>query len=243
VVRPVSFQLRTIDRTPLYVAIVEQILAGIESGAFPPGSALPAERILAARLGVSRSSVREAIRVLEHTGIVDVRTGSGTYVVDGPGSAVAVLRTRAALSGEHSPLDVIAARNALEPAAAAIAAAQRHESDLELLEAILAQHAAQARAGEDTAAVDLEFHLAVAGATRNPVLLLLLERLVEIMRRRPWSELKHRTRAEPGSAAQDVREHRAVLSAIARGDGGRAARAMAKHLSSVERDLLAEIEH
>ncbi len=241
-VRPVSFQLQAIDRTPLYVAIVEQILTGIESGAFPPGAALPAERILASRLGVSRSSVREAIRVLEHTGALDVRTGSGTYVVDGASGAVAILRARAALSGEHSPLDVIAARKALEPTCAEVAAGQRHDADIEATGQILAEHAELARRGESTAEVDLGFHLAVAGATRNPVLLMLVERLVEIMRRRPWADLKHRTRAEPGSAERDVREHRAVLTAVAKGDAAKARRAMTKHLASVERDLLAEVE-
>ena len=114
------FQLQAIDRTKLYASIVEQILDGIESGAFPPGSALPAERILAARLGVSRSSVREAIRVLEHAGLLDVRTGSGTYVADPGPPKVAMLRAQAALKGEQSPIDVMAARRAVEPTCAGL---------------------------------------------------------------------------------------------------------------------------
>src|SRR5919201_302829 len=61
-----SFQFRTIDRTKLYASIVDQIVDGVRAGAFLPGRPLPAERALAAQLGVSRSSLREAIRVLEH---------------------------------------------------------------------------------------------------------------------------------------------------------------------------------
>jgi GntR family transcriptional repressor for pyruvate dehydrogenase complex len=237
-----AFQLQAIDRSRLSTAIVEQVLEGIESGAFAPGSALPAERLLAARLGVSRSSVREAIRVLEHTGVLAVRTGSGTYVTEAGLSKAATLRAQAALTGEHSPLDVIAARRALEPECAALASAHRHEADVVSIREAVERQAALVERGGDPAEADLGFHVAVAAATHNPVLLLLLERLVEIMRRRPWSDLKHATREDPAGARRDVREHRAVLAAIERGEAPAAARAMREHLASVERDLLAEVE-
>lgn len=236
------FEVHAIERTRLSRSIAEQILEGVRSGALPPGRPLPAERILAARLGVSRSSVREAIRILEHTGILDVRTGSGTYVADVGSAKVAALRAEAALSGEHSPLDVIAARQAIEPSCAELAAQQRRERDLELLRETLETQERLASGGEDASGADLDFHLAVAGATHNPVLLLLVERLVEIMRRRPWSELKHRSREDPSGVARDLRQHRAVLSAIERGAGEAAARAMRTHLAAVERDLLAQVE-
>ena len=71
---------QAVGRPKLYASVVEQILASIRSGLFPPGSALPAERTLASRLQVSRGSLREALRVLEHAGVLDIRTGSGTYV-------------------------------------------------------------------------------------------------------------------------------------------------------------------
>lgn len=237
-----SFQLQTIDRSRLYMAIVGQILDGIESGAFPPGAALPAERLLAARLGVSRSSVREAIRVLEHTGVLDVRTGSGTYVTPAGVSKAAMLRAQAALAGEHSPLDVMAARRTLEPACAELAAAHRHERDMVLVRESVERQADLVERGEDAAEADLGFHLSIAGATHNPVLVLLVERLAEIMRRRPWSDFKHATREEPAGGERDVREHRAVLAALERADPAGAARAMREHLASVERDLLAEVE-
>lgn len=237
-----SFQLHAIDRPRLSSSIVDQLLAGIESGAFPQGRALPAERILAARIGVSRSSVREAIRILEHAGILDVRTGSGTYVVDTGSPKVTSLRAQAALTGEHSPLDVMAARHAVEPASARAAAAQRHERDLELIRDAVSAQSRLVEAREDAAAADLDFHLAVAGATHNPVLLALVERLVEIMRRRPWADLKHSSRENLAAARRDVRQHGAILRAIERGDPAAAARAMRTHLASVERDLLAQVE-
>ncbi len=237
-----AFQLQAVDRTRLSESIVEQILDGVESGAFPAGRALPAERLLAARLGVSRSSVREAIRILEHTGILDVRTGSGTYVVDAGSAKVAALRAQAALTGEHSPLDVIAARRAVEPVCAELAARERHERDLELIGETIDAQARLGEAGQDAFAADLDFHLAIAGATHNPVFVLLVEQLVEIMRRRPWADLKHRSREDAEGLAQDVRQHTAILEALERGDGAAAGRAMGAHLASVERDLLAHVE-
>lgn len=237
-----SSQLPTVDRTRLSAAIVDQILAGIESGAFPPGRALPAERLLAARLGVSRSSVREAIRILEHTGILDVRTGSGTYVTGAGSAKVAGLRVQAALTGEHSPLDVIAARRGIEPFCAQLAANERHERDVELIRAAVDTQAALTESGGDAEAADLDFHLAVAAATHNQVLLLVVERLVEIMRRGPWADLKHRSREDAAGLLRDVNQHRAVLAAIERANGTVAARAMRTHLAAVERDLLAHVE-
>ena len=236
------FELQAIDRTKISASIVEQILEGIETGAFPPGTALPAERVLAERLGVSRSSVREAIRELERAGLLDVRVGSGTYVKASRSHKLVLLRAQAALSGEHSPIDVIAARLALEPSCAEIAAGQRTASDLDGIGAMLAQQERLVEAGADASGADLGFHLAVAGATHNPVLLLLVERLVMIMRRSPWADLKQASRESPGGAVRDIRQHRAVLTAIERGDGPAAARQMRVHLQSVECDLLEQVE-
>src|SRR5688572_31643065 len=122
-----AFEFSEVERTKLYTSIVDQIVEGVRAGAFRPGRALPAERVLAARFRVSRSSLREAIRVLEHAGVLDVRTGSGTYVSEAGVSKAAMLRAAAAVVGERSPLDVVTARRALEPVAAELAAIHRHQ--------------------------------------------------------------------------------------------------------------------
>jgi GntR family transcriptional repressor for pyruvate dehydrogenase complex len=231
----------TVDRTKLYSSIVEQILVAIESGTIPQGSALPAERTLATRFGVSRASVREAIRVLEHAGVLDVRGGSGTYVTDVGAAKVWALRAQATVAGEHSPLDVIVARQSVEPRCAEIAATGRNERDLARMRATVAEHIERVAEGEDGADPDLAFHVAVAAATHNPVLMLMFERLEEIMRRAPWSELKQQTRVSSEGGERDIREHQAVLTAIGKHDETAAARAMREHLHSVEQDLLAEV--
>jgi GntR family transcriptional repressor for pyruvate dehydrogenase complex len=133
---------------------VEQILAGIRSGLFPPGSALPAERTLASQLQVSRGSLREALRVLEHAGVLDIRTGSGTYVAAEGGSSATC--AQAAAIGEHSPPDLIVARTAIEPVCAEQAALSHHPIDLAAREEAFEAQAHATRADEDVAEADLE---------------------------------------------------------------------------------------
>jgi len=210
-----SFELRAVGRSKLSDGIVDQILEGIRTGAFGPGTVLPPERSLAERFGVSRGSVREAIRSLEYAGILDVRTGSGTYVTESGLSKAAALRAHAALLGEHSPLDLVVARRAIEPVCAGLAAANRSASDLDLLRRLLEEQESLLRRGEETAEVDLTFHVAVATACRNPVLMLLYDRIAEIMRQDIWLDLRRgsRVRRHPGAlpeaAPRDARSHRA----------------------------------
>jgi GntR family transcriptional repressor for pyruvate dehydrogenase complex len=236
-----AFQLRTVDRSKLYTSIVDQIAEGIRSGAFPPGKALPAERMLATQLGVSRSSVREAIRVLEHAGVLDVRTGSGTFVSDAGFSKAATLRARAALLGDHSPLDVMVARRLLEPQCAELAAANRRHGDIEVLRKMMTEQRALIEASVDPADVDLRFHLAVAGASHNPVLLVLVERLVEIMGQLTWRELKNRSNERRGTFLLFLEQHGSILEAIEQSDSSRAGNEMRAHLAAVEAGLLAEV--
>ncbi len=235
------FELRAIDRRKLYVSIVDQLVEGIRSGVFPQGQALPPERALAERLSVSRSSLREAIRVLEHAGVLAVRTGSGTYVTQDGASSAAALRAHAASIGEYSPLDVVVARRSIEPVCAQLAAIHRQRRDLELMREKIDEHAELMAAGQDPEEADHAFHLAVAAASHNPVLAVLLEQIVGLMRQDIWRDLKHRTRDRPGRAKRYLEQHRAVLLAIEGYDAAGAAAAMREHLAAVENGLLAEV--
>lgn len=230
-------ELRAIDRRKLYSEIVEQILESIHSGGFACGARLPPERTLATTLGVGRSSLREALRVLEYAGVLDVRTGSGTYVSEDGVSLAATLRARAAAVGEQSPLDVVAARRALEPTCAALAAIHRNQADLNLLRATMDAASEQNRLGLDTDEADVAFHRGVAAASRNPVLLHLVEHTVGILRQQIWSELERRSQSR-GGMAQFLEQHRPILVAIENSDPEAATQAMLDHIDSVEARLL-----
>ncbi|WP_205856491.1 FadR/GntR family transcriptional regulator, partial [Phytoactinopolyspora endophytica] len=205
-------------------------------------TSLPAERVLAGQLQVSRGSLREAIRVLEHAGVLDVRTGSGTYVTQDSSSSTALLRAQAAVIGEHSPLDLIVARAAIEPVCAERAATSHHPSDLLAIEGTVEEQARLTAAGEDAAEVDSAFHLAVAAASHNSVLLAQERMLIDLMQEQMWSELKHRSRTRADAAEQYLDHHKLVLRAIRQGDSRRANQMMAMHMSAIEMALLAEVE-
>jgi GntR family transcriptional regulator, transcriptional repressor for pyruvate dehydrogenase complex len=236
------FELRTINKGKVYDSIVDQILEGIRKGAFPLGGVLPTERALASKLGVSRGSVREALRILEHSGVVDVRTGSGTYVTEAALTRATSLRAHAALVGEESPLDVMIARRAVEPVCAEYAALNRHRRDLETLSATIVEHQAQMEADKDPAEIDLAFHVALAVASRNPVMEILFQRIAEFMRQGTWQELKHRSRERPGNQQLYLKQHGDILEALEIRDAAKAGHAMRIHLDTVEEGLLAEID-
>ncbi|MFL1378753.1 FadR/GntR family transcriptional regulator [Nocardiopsis protaetiae] len=230
-----------VERSKVYSSVAEEILAGVRAGAFPPGSPLPAERVLAERFEVSRGSVREAIRVLEHAGILDVRVGSGTYVV-GDGGSETTLRARAAMAGEHSPLDLIVARASLEPVCAEHAATFRTSKDLRAIEETLVRQERLTRENGDPSGADADFHLAVAAASHNSVLAALEKTLVDLMHERMWTGLKHRSRGRGNRAEYYLEQHRQVFGAIEARDPRRARQVMAAHMCDIETDLLAELE-
>lgn len=148
--------------------VLAQLEEHISGGAWPVGTRIPAEPELAAALGVGRNTVREAVRALEHAGMLEPRRGDGTYVRATSALGAAVLRR--ARRGEL--LHVLAVRAGLEREAAAAAARHRTDADLAAIDAALHLRR-DANAGGDRAAfvaADLAFHQAVVAASGNPVL-------------------------------------------------------------------------
>jgi GntR family transcriptional regulator, transcriptional repressor for pyruvate dehydrogenase complex len=233
------FQLREVDRTKIYNSIVGQIHEGIRSGAFPSGSSLPPERTLAQEFGVSRSSVREAVRVLEHAGVLEVRTGSGTYVSPNAQSKASLLRVEAAASGQYSPIDIIAVRRALESLSSRLAAGQRTRQDLAALELAINTHAQLLQDGDDPSEADIRFHLLLGVASKNSLLRHHVEEVVAVLGQQLWRTMKLQSLSDSVHATTYLREHRKVLDAVKAGDGDAAAMAMNAHLDSIEEHLLA----
>src|SRR6478672_5446540 len=150
----------------------------IQSGELPPGSRLPPEHQLAAQMGLSRSGVREAVKVLESARVLDVRRGDGTYVtslaprllLEGLGLAVELLR-------DDTLLEVMEVRRLLEPAATGLAALRMSAADLDELGQILLDMAAAADDAEKLIKYDTAFHRTVIASTGNETLTSLLDGL------------------------------------------------------------------
>jgi DNA-binding FadR family transcriptional regulator len=160
--------LQTVEPQRLYRQIAEQLRSLIGSGEFAPGSRLPAERDLAKQLGVSRPSVREALIALEVEGWVEVRTGSGVYVLDRPAKPAKPVTEHPRLPPtEWGPLELIRARRVVEGEIAAIAATQAKRKDTDAMARAIDAMRADADQGVMPLDGDRAFHTAIVQASGN----------------------------------------------------------------------------
>jgi DNA-binding FadR family transcriptional regulator len=165
--------------------VCDEVMAQLErliaSGEWPVGSKIPPEPALVAALGVGRNTVREAVRALEHAGLLEPRRGDGTYVRATSDLGAALLRR----ARRSTVMHVLAVRSSLERDAAAVAAVHRTEADVVAIREAAAARRATAPGGDRAAfvAADLAFHRAVVAATGNPVLVDLYAGLTEALAR------------------------------------------------------------
>lgn len=216
-----------------YHALAEHLRERILSGHIPEGSPLPNERELGDSTGLSRGSVREALRMLEVEGLLSIKTGrngGGTIRLPDTGG---VSRTLGAyVRGQQVPFDsVLEAREALEPALASLAATHRTPVDI----AAIAAAAGELAAADDTArfiAANTQWHWAVAQASQNRLLIAVVAAL---------SNLLHQSNVE-NFVSQDVRQaviraHAGIENAIRMGDADAAHRRMARHVKSYRQQV------
>ncbi|GGQ65402.1 FadR/GntR family transcriptional regulator [Streptomyces flaveolus] len=212
---------------------IEKIKGMIVSGALRPGDRLPKESELAAGLGLSRNSLREAVRALSLIRILDVRQGDGTYVTSlDPQLLLEALGFVVDFHRDDTVLEFLAVRRILEPAATAMAASRIGARELDELGDRL-DALGDEPSVEELVAADLEFHRAVVGASGNSVLCSLLEGLSG-----PTARARVlRGLTEEGAVGRTLDEHCAILAAL-RDRDAEAARSWATvHIASVERWL------
>lgn len=211
----------------------------IRRGDLADRSRLPPERELAALFGVSRTSVREAVRELWLKGLVDRRQGRGTFVragAGGRGSSLLHLRGRNS-DDELTLLNVLDYRAALEPAIAARAAERARPADTDQLEAILSALEA-ATTAQRAAELDADFHYAVARATQNPLLVEVVEFSTTWLVATRQPTLRGRRRRALSRAS-----HRALLRAIVAHDPDAASAAMAQHIREVAESVQSQLRN
>lgn len=195
--------------------VIARLRAEITSGAWPVGSRIPTEPELVERLGVARNTVREAVRALAHNGLLDIRQGSGTYVV-ATSELAGVMQRRFA---DAEPLHIAELRRALEASAAALAAERRDDADLRQLDTLLERRERAWDSGDKEAfvAADATLHLAVVASSHNEVLTALYADLGEVLRDFLRADVGPRLRPE------DHLDHARLVAAIRAGDRERAA--------------------
>ena len=222
--------LRPIKSTSLSDQVVEHLLAYIQRE-FKPGDGLPSEKMLAERLGVGRSSLREALRSLEVIGLVDIRNGKGIFVPQDPARFLQKPLDWGLFDTGKSIRELTEARTILEMGILDLVLERITESDLHELNRIVERMegtspADRARFIED----DLSFHRILVEATRNSVLNDLMKITRSILRRERIRALETRTQIRFAAA-----QHRAVLNGLCRRDAKATRRAMAAHMQRQKR--------
>ncbi|AZC12641.1 FadR/GntR family transcriptional regulator [Microbacterium sp. ABRD28] len=212
---------------------IDRIKDMIVRGELRPGDRLPPEKELSERLGLSRSSLREAVKALEVIRVLSVRRGDGTYVTSlEPSLLLEAISFVVDMHDDASLLEVFQVRRVLESHAAGQAAQRRTDEDVAELEAEIAGAAASADVPE-LVEHDLRFHGRISQIAGNSYLSSLIDSLSSrTVRARIW-----RGMTEEGAVRRTLAEHRAILDAIAEGDADLAAALTSAHVAGVERWL------
>lgn len=205
----------------------------IVSGRLGPGDRLPPEKELSEALGLSRNSLREAVKALELIRVLDVRRGDGTYVTSlSPSLLLDVMSFVVDIHQDASVLELFEVRRILEPAAAAMAATRVTPADIAHLRGLLAR-VDDRTAVDDLVAQDIVFHRSVSALSGNAYLTRLLDTLSSsTLRARIWRGL-----TEDGAVARTLTEHHAIVDALEEGDPTLVEAQVLNHVSGVTRWL------
>ncbi|EAZ86387.1 FadR/GntR family transcriptional regulator [Lysinibacillus fusiformis] len=235
-------ELRKIKPKKIYEEVSEILHEKIRAGVLKPGDRLDSVEQLAEQLQVSRSAVREALSALKAMGLIEIKQGSGTFVKSVPPNRLDFPLSTAMLSNKLDIARLLEVRKIIEVGAAASAAINRTEQDIQAMVQILEDMEQAHGDGELGEKVDYQFHVAIATASQNPLLATILDQISGLMidtmkeTRRIWLYSKKTT------SEQLYEEHMNIFLAIQQQNEELAKQAMTFHLSNVEKVLLQYFE-
>ncbi len=232
---PSKHDLEAIPRNRVYSEVAKQLQARIVNQ-LKPGDMLPPERELVQTFGVSRSSIRDAIRSLEAVGLLEPRQGVGTVVRELASDAVGASVASVLLQKRKVIGDLLDVRNIIEPALARRAALHASPEQITEMQAILGRQEEKIRQGELAIDEDSAFHYTLALAADNSVMMKLVGVLMDLLR-----ETRERTLQGEGRPEKSLQGHLRILAAVQRGDASGAEAAMRRHLSEIETIVLQKL--
>lgn len=223
---------KIVQSSRLYEQIVEQIEQSVQRGDLKPGDQLPAERELAEQFGVSRTAVREAVKALREKGLVEAYPGKGTFITSGSSNPMRQSIDRMMRSAQvDATSSLVEVREILEPEIAALAAVRATEENLNSLRKSVAVMDAAKRDPDAYIEADLDFHLELAEAAANPLILSLIDSIVGVLR-----EQRMRIFEVEGGPDRGQYHHKRILEAMEHQDAQGAREAMRAHLRQVRED-------
>jgi DNA-binding FadR family transcriptional regulator len=212
-------------------AIAAQLRASILSGIYSVGDRLPPERDIARALGASRTTIRNALRLLAEDELVTRKVGSGTYVTQ------QMLPEDDDVAETTSPLELVEVRTAIEPRMVRLAILNGKPRDLDRLWDALTELERAEPDADRFSRCDQQLHLALAQASHNPLLVWLYHQVNRIRSHRHWVAVQYKVLTPERIAAYNA-EHRSLVEAISVRDGERAVEIIQQHLQAARRDLL-----
>jgi GntR family transcriptional regulator, transcriptional repressor for pyruvate dehydrogenase complex len=223
---------KVIRTSRLYEQIVQQIEDSILKGTLKAGDQLPSERDLALKFGVSRTAVREAVKALHEKGLVEAYSGRGTFITNGTSQAVTQsINLMMRIDQVEGSENLAQVRQILEPEIAAMAATRIQEPQLVLMREAYSTMNGALKDPEAYIEADLDFHLALAEAAENPLILSLLDSIVGLLREQRLKIFFHESGPERGQF-----HHARILAAIEKRDPDASRSAMRDHLQQVQED-------
>jgi GntR family transcriptional repressor for pyruvate dehydrogenase complex len=208
--------------------VADRIREMILEGAFPPAQALPAERDLAERFGVSRGAIRDALRMLEMIGLIETRHGQGTFPQELTVDRLVAPLTAVMAYRPDMRDELMDVRRMFEPAVARAAATRATEEDFADLERVLEAQRVKLRTGQSPIVEDTSFHALLARSTQNRVVVSIMAILNDLLVESRKSALSQKGRLE-----QSMQGHEAVIAALRRRDPEGASQAMHKHIKQI----------
>jgi GntR family transcriptional repressor for pyruvate dehydrogenase complex len=215
----------SIQQKRIYEEISMHLQTLVQNDNLKPGDKLPPERQLAAMFGVSRNSVREAIKSLEQQGLLISRPGAGTFIAEGPREKLTTALEDAFAQARHHLDDIFELRLLLEPQIAHLAAQRITPREIQELSNLLDVYENTLREGQPVFFLDQAFHDAIAAATGNRSITRLMEQMHDLLR-----ESRDEALQSPTRNVSALKDHQKILAALNSHDPECAREAMKGHL-------------
>lgn len=220
------------DNIALSQKIVAKVTDAIIRGELRPGDRLPTEREMAEQFKVSRTSIRDAIKILNGRGLLTVKHGVGIFVADSNHSLPGTLEEDVRSANLR---DLFEIRKMLETQASFYAAERAEDGDIQRISEIVEEAMEKETDLQTLSHLDAKFHVAIAESSKNLLLVKVMWSLLETLHEGRRTSLQI-----PGRARMSIREHELIMQAIARKDPEAAKNAMLEHLTSVEAAIYSE---
>lgn len=219
----------------VYEDVIEQIENMILEGNLSPGDVLPTERELAQAFGISRGTLREAFRILEREGLIETRPGGGRFLSKGLNKAEDQKRIIENIE-RATIIELLEARELFETGIVELAAKRATEQDIQEIETALEKWGKFDADSDDPASPDQAFHLSIAKATHNVVLVNLIDLHMDLLQK-----TMTKTAEIPGRKEEVYKEHFAILQAVKEKDPAKAREAILHHLKQVKQNIQAKV--